>query len=126
MTILFSYDQRTGEFFDADLVILGVGYSGRLLGINNPDMEDVVSTGPIPRGIWEVARPFHSVTKGPLTFALKYLCGGGGRFGRNGFLIHGDNGRGDRSASEGCIVLSRECRESIAERWKPRASLVVV
>lgn len=29
------------------------------------------------------------------------------------FLIHGDNSKGDHSASEGCIITKRDCREDI-------------
>lgn len=35
--------------------------------------------------------------------------------GRSGFLIHGDNSKGDHSASEGCIILGPKVREEIAK-----------
>jgi len=34
-------------------------------------------------------------------------------YGRGGFLIHGDNGRGNQSSSEGCIILNRNIRNQI-------------
>jgi hypothetical protein len=34
-------------------------------------------------------------------------------FNRDGFLIHGDNSRGGRSASDGCIVLNKAARDAI-------------
>ncbi len=35
-------------------------------------------------------------------------------FGRDKFRIHGDNRKGDRSASEGCIVMGPNIRSKIA------------
>lgn len=125
MTILFSYDQPSGEFRDVDLNLIAVGYSGYMLGLNNPDMEEVASTGPIPKGIWEISKPYHSATKGPLTFHLAYRWGRG-TFGRSAFLIHGDNQSGDKSASRGCIILPRPAREFIRDRWRHRACVVVI
>jgi hypothetical protein len=40
--------------------------------------------------------------------------GGQDMFGRDGFLIHGDNAKHDKSASEGCIVLERGIRNKIS------------
>ncbi len=34
-------------------------------------------------------------------------------YGRSGFYIHGDNGKGDYSASEGCIILELKFRNAI-------------
>jgi hypothetical protein len=36
-------------------------------------------------------------------------------FGRDGFLIHGDNMAMNHTASEGCIILGRPIREQIAD-----------
>jgi len=36
-------------------------------------------------------------------------------FGRHSMLIHGDNKRGGRTGSTGCIVLPREARERIRD-----------
>ncbi len=36
-------------------------------------------------------------------------------FGRSAFLIHGDNAKKDKSASEGCIILGPALRQQIAE-----------
>jgi hypothetical protein len=33
--------------------------------------------------------------------------------GRSGFYIHGDNNRGDNSASTGCIILGKAIRKRI-------------
>ena len=41
--------------------------------------------------------------------------------GRSGFLIHGDNSKGDKSASEGCIILGPDVRKAIADSGLYRA-----
>ncbi len=43
-------------------------------------------------------------------------------FGRDGFLIHGDNRRHD--ASQGCIVLDRTARNRIATSGDTRLNVV--
>lgn len=35
-------------------------------------------------------------------------------FGRDAFRIHGDNSRGDQSASQGCIILHPNIRNQIS------------
>lgn len=35
--------------------------------------------------------------------------------GRSGFWVHGDNTKGDRSASSGCIILARDRRKAISD-----------
>jgi hypothetical protein len=44
--------------------------------------------------------------------------------GRSGFYIHGDNGKGDRSASEGCIILPRAVRERIHDSGDTRLHVI--
>jgi hypothetical protein len=34
-------------------------------------------------------------------------------YGRAGFLIHGDNRRGNQSASEGCMIFNGDVRDQI-------------
>ena len=34
-------------------------------------------------------------------------------FGRDNFQIHGDNGKGDKSASKGCIILNQSDRAGL-------------
>jgi hypothetical protein len=48
----------------------------------------------------------------------------GSLFGRSGFLIHGDNSKGNSSASNGCIILPRWARLEVA--GSPVKSLLVV
>jgi hypothetical protein len=87
------------------------GYAGRGIGRNNPDCQSIQNVGPLPRNMYAVSAPFDSGSHGPVCFRLTPV-GGGSMYGRSGFLIHGDNVRGD--ASKGCIIMHRPCRDFLA------------
>jgi type VI secretion system (T6SS) effector TldE1-like protein len=88
------------------------GYAGHGQGVNNPDREAEQRVGPIPRGEYNIGPAENHPTTGPVSLRLTPSANTD-TLGRSGFLIHGDNARGDRSASEGCIVVSRQSRELI-------------
>ncbi len=90
--------------------VMGVGYSGTGPGRNNPEKEELVRVGPIPRGRWRVGNVYKHKTLGPIVMNLEPL--GHDAHGRSAFRIHGDNSRND--ASEGCIILNRGLREMIS------------
>lgn len=93
-------DQTGQEYYNEH------GYSGTGQGRNNPDMQDVPNTGPIPRGSWEAGSPYNSPNTGPNTIPLTPLqdneCHDTERY-CNSFRAHGNNARND--ASHGCIIL---------------------
>jgi hypothetical protein len=108
-----SYEQATG------LLVLhtanpfrAVGYSGKGIGKNNPNLQAVHNVGPIPRGAYRVSAPFTHPQKGPLCFRL--TPEGQEMFGRSGFLIHGDSREHPGAASEGCIILPQPARQVLA------------
>src|SRR5687767_7547919 len=111
------YRQKHGALSRVDRdgteVVVGHGYSGRNEGLNNPDMQDVPNVGPIPRGRWTIGAPYDSERIGP--FALPLLPDPDTEtFGRSAFRIHGDRRLGPpKSASHGCVILSRDLRELI-------------
>lgn len=107
---MLTYRSSDGETY-LDQVYEGIGYSGAGYGRNNPDMEDVVGVGPIPRGLYRIGKPDTNVKTGPLTFVL--IPDGHNAHGRSGFLIHGDNIT--HNASHGCVILGRCVREAIAK-----------
>jgi hypothetical protein len=108
----WTFCQSTGELLLGEEAI-GRGYSGAGEGLNAPEKEAVRNVGPIPAGEWIIGEPFEHETCGPLSMRLTPR--GHAANGRSGFLIHGDNARGDKSASRGCIILSRELRQKIAD-----------
>jgi len=113
----WTYQQSTGKL-SLNGQMVATGYSGHGLGLNNPNMQAERGIGPIPRGRWEISAPYYSDTTGPFTMKLLAVDSTPGDdthqpTGRGAFRIHGDNGKGDRSASHGCIILTRAIREQI-------------
>lgn len=100
------YDRRSGMLSRGSKA-LGLCYSGNGAGLNNPEMDSVVNTGPLPAGDYTLATvgpaELATMKKGPNVFRL-IAAPGTEMHGRAGFLIHWDNIRQDFSASEGCIV----------------------
>lgn len=116
------WDQSAGEM-RLDGQVIGRGYAGRGRGINNPAMQAVKATGPLPQGIYRLTDlRLSGATTGAYTIVLVPERGTN-TFGRSEFRIHGDNAKLDRSASHGCIILPRNQRELV---WKSGAPLLEV
>ena len=116
MRLIGVYSQTSGSFLairDYRVCEPMDGYSGNGAGLNNTLFEHKRNLGPIPRGRYLVGTPHQHAKLGPVVMSL--FPHNHSAQGRDGFAIHGDNGRGDKSASKGCIVLAREDREFIAE-----------
>lgn len=107
----FTYEQSTGRMLH-DGAEIGVGYSGRGDGKNNPDMEDVQGVGPIPRGQWRIGAAYQHPHLGPVVMNLDPM--GFNPYGRSAFRIHGDSISHPGEASDGCIILPRPVRQMIA------------
>lgn len=75
-------------------------------------MQSVKDVGPVPTGRYRIDAPVNTVTHGPYVLRIvpdpKNVM-----YGRTGFLIHGDSVVSPGTASEGCIVQSRDVREKI-------------
>ena len=107
---MWTYIQRTGNLYH-DGALAAKGYSGRGTGMNNPMLEAVADTGPIPCDLYTISRAFTHKTGGPFTLRLTPNDGIAGETSRAGFLIHGDNA--DHTASHGCIILPRIMRLAV-------------
>ena len=106
------YEQRTGRLLNPNGEVVGVGYSGTGPGKNNPEMQEVPNVGPIPCGSYGIGHSFDSPTHGP--FCLSLMPSSNNQmFGRSEFLMHGDSIRLPGTASQGCIVQSRDVREMV-------------
>jgi hypothetical protein len=103
------WDQSEGRLYRNNKSI-AVGYSGKGLGRNNPAMESIKATGPLPAGQWFIGKPRRSAATGP--HAMDLRPNGHDAHGRSAFQIHGDNATG--TASSGCIILPRAIREMIS------------
>jgi hypothetical protein len=108
----WKWDQSAGEL-SHNGVVIARGYSGKGAAKNDPAMEHVRATGPIPRGRWKIGAPWTSSRTGPYVMSLSPI--GHDARGRSAFQIHGDSTRAPGTASSGCIILARPVRERI---WK--------
>lgn len=127
MTLIYSQSNGTLSYAPAgeNPRILGRGYSGHPPYVNDPEAEALKARGPIPRGCYRVSSPWDHVRLGPVVFFLEPVDAKV-MFGRSGFLIHGDNKYGNRSASHGCIILPRKVRDELATiRATSRKALVL-
>jgi hypothetical protein len=78
-------------------------YAGHGGGVNNPAMQDQHDIGPLPQGLYGMTALIDSPHTGLSTIILE-PDPANRMFGRSGFRIHGDNGAGNRTASDGCII----------------------
>ena len=111
---MWRFQQATGKLLDPDGNVKAIGYSGRQPdGKNKPEMQSVHNIGPIPCGVYRIGSPIDTMTHGPFVLPLSPDVANQ-MFGRDSFLIHGDSIVNPGTASEGCLILSRDVRESIA------------
>jgi Protein of unknown function (DUF2778) len=114
---MWTYQQSTGRL-SRDGKFVSAGYSGKGRGVNNPALQGVAGIGPIPVGIWRITEMYNSKNVGPYTLRLEAVDAKRGddrheATGRGAFRMHGDNVRGDRSASEGCIIMPKAVRVAV-------------
>jgi hypothetical protein len=109
----WSYSQSTGVL-SLNGNRMGKGYSGNGVGMNNPNAQNIPDHGPIPQGRYTIGTAHTDPQKGRVVMPLTPNPANE-MFGRDGFLIHGDNHLQNFSASEGCIILDRPIRDEISE-----------
>ena len=110
--LTLQYSQSTGALTDAVKGVVAQGWAGCGEGKNNPEMQEVHSVGPLPRGLYDLGpwEPFHEGL-GPLVCRLIQVEGE--TFGRDGFFIHGASMGHYGDESKGCLVLPRSQRELV-------------
>ena len=110
------YSQSLGHLYLCDSqdvrALVAKGYSGAVGHQNRTESEQLRSLGPIPRGVWRLDAAFSHARLGPQAIPLTPVEERKA-FGRSEFFIHGDNSRGDGSASQGCIILDRKTRDVV-------------
>lgn len=106
------YKQSTGELRDGHFKSVGLGYSGRDDGKNNPIQESTKNIGPLPKGYYLISPPRDTESHGPFVLPL-VPDPDNSMFDRSGFLIHGDSISHPGRASDGCIIMGRTIREAI-------------
>jgi hypothetical protein len=110
---MWKWDQSAGEL-TRDGKLYGKGYAGNQYGVNNPKADGVQNIGPLPKGCYKMTElRLTGASTGPYTIVLQQVSGDS--HGRSAFRIHGDNSKGNRSASHGCIILPPLIRRQIWE-----------
>jgi len=75
-------------------------------------MQNVPNVGPIPQGTYDIGQQVDSPNTGPGVLPLTPQSNEN-MYGRSAFQIHGDNRRGNQSASQGCMIFGRDTRNRI-------------
>jgi Tlde1 domain len=111
---MWIYEQDTGRLLKNHGEEVATGYAGgnggaHPEGINNHDMQNVKNVGPIPCGYYTFGEVVLKSHLGP--FAIPLIPDSDNEmFGRSAFYMHGDRADPPRSASDGCIIMSRMIR----------------
>lgn len=108
----WTYEVTTGRMYKDDGSLVGVGYSGAPGFKNNASMQQVPDKGPLPSGTYTINSPVDTQTHGPFVMWLT-PDPGNNMFGRSAFGIHGDSVVSPGSASEGCVIMSKDVRQQI-------------
>jgi hypothetical protein len=106
---MWIYHQRSGQLHHGGNLI-GTGYAGTGKGRNNPAMQHVKATGPLPRGIYNIGPAYHHPKLGPICMNLEPDVSNE-MHGRSLFRIHGNNKVND--ASLGCVIQGPAVRKLI-------------
>jgi hypothetical protein len=109
---MWTYRQQDGALISPGGETVAHGYSGSGEGKNNPQLQDVSNVGPIPRGLYTVLFPRTTIQHGPYVLPL-VPASSNEMFGRSGFLMHGDSIAHPGTASQGCIIQSRDVRTQV-------------
>jgi hypothetical protein len=110
-----TYRQNSGRLSCADesgkTVVDETGYAGRGFFKNWSAAESNSNWGPIPRGKYAIGG--FTASKGPVTITLTPYPENI-MYGRDLFRIHGDSKKHPGAASNGCIIVGRDTRNTIA------------
>jgi hypothetical protein len=111
----WTFEIRTGKFYDPDGKFVSKGYAGGNCGknpegIDNPDDEGLKNIGPLPEGLYTFGTPIPQSHLGK--FAIPLIPDAANDMkGRSAFFLHGDTTPPGK-ASEGCIIQPRTTRDA--------------
>jgi hypothetical protein len=126
--VCWTYQNGTGELFDPSGNHVEAGYAGGARGthpegINAPAYQYTPDIGPLPVGWYTFGIPVEGTHLGPLAIPLQPDADNT-MGGREGFFVHGDHVGAPRTASDGCIVVSRPTREMIVDSGDTRLQVI--
>jgi hypothetical protein len=106
---MWIYSQKTGRLFNPQKQLVGIGYAGHAEGLNNPEMQDHPSIGPLPCGMYTIG-PMHNSERTGVDVMNLTPDADNEMFGRRDFEMHGDSKIHPHEASHGCIVQMHAVR----------------
>lgn len=110
---MINYEIKTGKLVAPNIV--GTGYSGHGDALNDETKTNEKGKGPIPKGLWHLTTwEEHHPHLGDIVIHLM-PDSTTETFGRSAFFIHGDNQQMNYTASDGCIILSKDLREKLKD-----------
>lgn len=110
---MWIYEQKTGALYNSrDVRSKFYGYAGHGAGLNNPDMQNVHATGPLPQGFYTIEQPMEGGHLGVFHMFLRPYTSNQ-MFRRSEFYLHGDNPAVNHTASDGCMVFSNPIRHTV-------------
>lgn len=105
LAVMWTYHQSSGQLFhENDLV--AIGFAGQAEGKNNPFMQDVRHTGPLPQGLYLICDQQYNKRAG-VGFPLKRMRVPSKR--RGTWWIHAGH------ASRGCPIVDVEALDRITD-----------
>ena len=114
------YSQSTGGLTHVEpggaITSVGVGYAGHGQGVNNPAMQGISNTGPLPLGTYTIGHQQSNVTGTGVTLpgSMRLTPAPDNEMlGRAGFLIHGPHTNDNQDSSNGCPIFTRDVRNQI-------------
>ncbi len=132
----WTYQQSTGNMYSGGnnpsaTVLVGTGYAGHGVGVNNSALEGIPDIGPLPQGTYTIGDQQTIVTRdrngnprATLDGAMRLIPDPENwMFGRSGFIIHNGNMR-TRTSSEGCIIQQPSVRNLIGASGDRRLRVV--
>lgn len=121
LTVSCTYNQSTGQLTCTDdtsnqQTVNEQCYSGAPGAVNDGSQQNTPNVGPIPLGDYDIGNGVNNRGTGPQSLPLTPTANNN-QFPNtrdpNSFLMHGDNSQGNQSASQGCIICSRNTRNTI-------------
>lgn len=125
---LWLYQQSTGNLYHqptnpSSATLVATGYAGNGSNLNSPLGQSVPNSGPLPQGDYSFGPQRNSLRTGRGVMDLipdpTNLM-----FNRSAFQMHGDNGQGNRTASDGCIIMPRSVRDLIGNGSDKRLRVI--
>ena len=121
LSVTCTFSQSTGQLTCTDdttnqQTVDEQCYSGAPGAVNDGSQQNTPNVGPIPLGDYDIGAGVGHRGTGPNSLPLTPMASNDqfpSTRNPGSFLMHGDNSRGNQSASQGCIICSPNTRSTI-------------